>query len=58
MHQEVQIIILDLKGRIISNQVFYNKQTVQLNNESLTPGVYLIQVKAGNWIQSKKWIKL
>ena len=58
VHQEVQIIILDLKGRIISNQVFYNKQTVQLNNESLTPGVYLIQVKAGNWIQSKKWIKL
>ncbi len=56
----ITISIYDINGRLLSNEQLGNKvgnQSERINTSNLTPGMYILQLRAGNDITTSKFIK-
>jgi hypothetical protein len=56
-NESVQLMISDLSGRILQTSTFTGKVN-KLNAESLTPGIYNLQVTLNGHQRSQRFIKL
>lgn len=56
-YREVELSILDIQGRVVRQQTYFNNQSIVINKDELNSGIYFVKLKeSGNLIGFRKMI--
>jgi hypothetical protein len=55
-NEEVDIIIFDLRGKIVHSTTETHTQRLEVNASSFEKGIYVVQIRAGDFIETKRII--
>jgi hypothetical protein len=56
VHGKVTVSIINLSGQLLSENVYYTSQTIQIDLTGYSTGIYLVKIQTPERIETKKLI--